>query len=52
MHLAGGDFWQKVKLCASECKSENGKPLSKFGICKQLLISGAENVLFNNIVWI
>ena len=52
VHLAGGDFWQKVKLCASECKSENGKPLSKFGICKQLLISGAENVLFNNIVWI
>ena len=50
--LTGGDFWQKVKLSAAECKSEMGKTLSNFGVCKQLLISGAENVLFNNIVWI
>ena len=52
VRLTGGDFWQKVKLSAADCKNENGRTLQKFGACKQLLISGAENVLFNNIVWI
>ncbi len=50
--LKGGDFWQKVRLSAQECKDEIGKPLSRFGICKQLIVSGAENAVFNNIVWI
>lgn len=50
--LTGGDFWQKVKLSASMFKSEEGRTLSKFGVCKQLIISDAENVVFNNLVWI
>ena len=52
MKLAGGDFWQKIKLSASDCKSEEGRTLSRFEFCKQLLISDAEDVLFNNLVWI
>lgn len=48
----GGDFWQKIKISAAELKSDEGKPLPRFGMCKLLLISDAENVLFNNIVWI
>ena len=50
--LAGGDFWQKVNLSAAECKNEDGKALPRFSICKLLKISGAEGVVFNNIVWI
>ena len=52
VRLTGGDFWQKVSICAADCKCESGKTLQKFGICKQMLVSGAEDVLFNNIVWI
>ena len=52
VELAGGDFWQKVSLSAPECKDEIGKPLSRFGCCKQLIVSGAENAVFNNIVWL
>lgn len=52
VRLTGGDFWQKVKITAADCKSAEGRTLSRFGVCKQLLISDAENVLFNNIVWI
>ena len=52
MELTGGDFWQKVSLSAPECKDEIGKPLSRFGCCKQLIVSGAENAVFNNIVWL
>lgn len=52
VRLSGGDFWQKVDLAAAEFKSENGRTLGSFGPCKQLVISNAENVLFNNIVWI
>lgn len=52
MTATGGDFWQKIKISAAELKSDEGKPLPRFGMCKLLLISDAENVLFNNIVWI
>ena len=52
VELKGGDFWQKVSLSAPECKDEIGKPLSRFGCCKQLIVSGAENAVFNNIVWL
>ena len=52
VELTGGDFWQKVSLSAPECKDEIGKPLSRFGCCKQLIVSGAENAVFNNIVWL
>lgn len=52
VNLAGGDFWQKIKLSASDCKSEEGRTLSRFEFCKQLLVSDAEDVLFNNLVWI
>ena len=50
--LQGGDFWQKIKLSASDMKSEEGRPLPRFGICKQMTIADAENVVFNNIIWI
>lgn len=50
--LKGGDFWQKVKLSAAECKNDEGRSLSRFGICKLMTIADAENVVFNNLVWI
>lgn len=50
--LAGGDFWQKVKLSASEMKNTEGKPLSSFGATRLMMIKDAEDVLFNNLVWI
>lgn len=50
--LDGGDFWQKIKLSAPMFKSGEGRALPKFGICKQLIIADAENVVFNNLVWI
>lgn len=52
VNVKGGDFWQKVRIVAADCKSEEGRPLSKFGVCKLMTVTDAENVLFNNIVWI
>ena len=50
--LTGGDFWQKIKLSASEMKNAEGKPLSSFGAARLLLVKDAEDVVFNNLVWI
>ena len=50
--LGGGDFWQKIKLSASDMKNPEGKTLPSFGGCRLLTIAGAEGVLFNNLVWI
>lgn len=50
--LSGGDFWQKIKLSAPEMKNAEGKPLTSFGATRLMVIKGAENVVFNNLVWI
>jgi hypothetical protein len=50
--LTGGDFWQKVSLTAGDFKNEFGKPLSLFSEGKKFTFDGAENVIFNNFLWI
>lgn len=52
VNLKGGDFWSKVCLTANDFKSEYGKPLSLFSEGKKFSFDGAENVIFNNFLWI
>ncbi len=52
VNLNGGNFWQKVKLVAPDIKSSVGKTLSSFSASCVLLISNAENAVFNNLIWI
>lgn len=50
--LSGGEFWQKVSLTASEFKSATGKSLALFADGKRFAFENAENVVFNNLLWI
>lgn len=50
--LTGGEFWQKVSLSASDFKSEAGKTLPIFSDGKRFSFENAENVIFNNLLWI
>ncbi len=52
VNLKGGEFWQKVSLTTADFKSVYGKPLSLFSECKKFTFEGAENVVFNNFIWI
>ncbi len=51
-HLKGGEFWQKLLLCASDFKSDEGRNMSKFTNAKMISVSDAANVLLNNFLWI
>lgn len=50
--LEGGEFWQKVSLTASDFKSAEGRTLGVFSEIKQYVFSDANNVVFNNLLWI
>ncbi len=50
--LDGGEFWQKINLTASDFKCADGKTLSVFSDSKRCVFSGAQDVLFNNMLWI
>ncbi len=51
-HLDGGEFWQKVLLDSSDFKSAEGKTLASFQETKLFTIPNADNVVFNNFLWI
>ncbi len=51
-HLDGGEFWQKVLLDCGDFKSAEGKTLSSFQETKLFTIPKADNIVFNNFLWI
>ncbi|MCQ2409592.1 MAG: hypothetical protein MJ068_03520 [Clostridia bacterium] len=52
VQLKGGNFWQNVLLDADAFKNEEGRPLQDFNTSKLFRISGVENLIFNNFLWI
>lgn len=50
--LSGGEFWQKVSLSANDFKSDAGRTLPLFSDGKRFSFENAENVVFNNLLWI
>ncbi len=51
-HLDGGEFWQKVLLECTDFKSAEGKTLSSFQETKLFTIPNADDIVFNNFLWI
>jgi len=50
--LDGGEFWQDILLDCSDFKSVEGKPLQDFNDSKLFKIKNADNMIFNNFLWI
>ena len=52
VQLKGGEHWQPVALDASMFKSKKGKTLVKFADINKFSFMKAENVIFNNMLWV
>lgn len=52
INLKGGEHWQAVSLDAQSFKNNKGKSLTRFSEINKFVFSGAENVIFNNILWV
>ena len=50
--LKGGEHWQGVSLDAQSFKNNKGKSLIRFSDINKFVFSGAEDVIFNNILWV
>ena len=52
INLKGGEHWQGVSLDAQSFKNNKGKSLTRFSEINKFIFIGAENVVFNNILWV
>lgn len=50
--LSGGEMWQRIAFVASDFKSKDNKSLQTFSEIEKAVFKDAENVLFNNILWL
>lgn len=51
-NLTGGEIWQRINFTAADFKSKDNKPLSVFSETEKAVFYDAENVIFNNIIWL